>query len=130
MLAERLTAVPGSSDYFRGGFITYTNDGKIEWLGVRAETIEKHGAVSRETAEEMAECARQKAAASVGASTTGIAGPGGGSKQTPVGTVFIAVADAAGVEVQELHLPGKRERVRMWATTRALDLLRRRLSGA
>ena len=127
MVAERITAVAGSSDYFRGGFVTYAEAAKTEWLGVRECTLKEHGAVSRETAGEMAEGARRRARASVGASTTGIAGPGGGTENTPAGTVYVAVADESGVEVQELHIGGERDRIRLWATTRVLDLLRRRV---
>ena len=127
MVAEKITAVAGSSDYFRGCFVTYAEAAKTEWLGVRERTLKEHGAVSRETAGEMAEGARRRARASMGASTTGIAGPGGGTESTPAGTVFVAVADESGVEVQELHIGGERDRIRLWATTRVLDLLRRRV---
>ena len=127
MVAEKITAVAGSSAYFRGGFVTYAETAKTEWLGVQERTLKEHGAVSRETAGEMAEGARRRARASVGASTTGIAGPGGGTEKTPAGTVFVAVADESGVEVQELRIGGERDRIRLWATTRVLDLLRRRV---
>ena len=127
MVAEKITAVAGSSDYFLGCAVTYAESAKMEWLGIEESTLKEHGAVSRETAEEMAQGVRRRAGVSVGASTTGVAGPGGTTEKTPAGTVFIGVADDNGVEVQELHIGGERDRVRLWATTRVLDLLRRRV---
>ena len=127
LLAQRITSVPGSSEYFAGGFVTYSDGAKTGWLGVDAATIEKHGAVSRETAAELARAVRQKAGASVGVSITGVAGPTGATEKTPVGTVFVGIADDAGVEVKQLHLGGNRHRVRVLAAQTALDLLRRRV---
>ena len=129
MIAQRLTAVPGASESFRGGLVTYIDDAKRKWLNVKAETLERHGAVSRETAAEMAEGAREALNASLGVATTGIAGPDGGTGERPVGTVFVAVAGASGVDVDELHIGGERDRVRLWATQRALNMLRRRLES-
>ena len=119
--------MPGSSEFFAGGFVTYTEEAKIGWLGVDAATIQDHGAVSRETAEGMAEAARQRAGASIGVAITGVAGPAGGTEQTPVGTVFIAVSGEEGVKVKHRRFAGERERVRLLATQTALDLLRRRV---
>ena len=127
LLAQRITSVPGSSEYFAGGYITYSDGAKTAWLGVDAATIEKRGAVSRETAAEMARAVRQKAGASVGVSITGVAGPTGATEETPVGTVFVGIADDASVEVKQLHLGGNRHRVRVLAAQTALDLLRRRV---
>jgi nicotinamide-nucleotide amidase len=129
LLAERITSAPGSSEYFVGGFVTYTEGAKAGWLGVKDSTLREFGAVSKETAEEMALAVRSKAKASIGVSTTGIAGPGGGSEKTPVGTVFIGVADAQGVEVTEIHVGGERDLVRMFAVQKAMDLVRRKVSG-
>lgn len=128
MLAEKITALPGSSEYFAGGMVSYSEEAKIRWLGVKDETIRRYGAVSRETAEEMAEQVRRKINASIGVSITGVAGPDGGTEQTPVGTVFIGVADEEGVEVKDLHLGGERDRVRLLAAQTALELLRRKVT--
>ena len=125
LLAERITAVPGASEYFAGGFVSYTEDAKINWLGVGQTTIEQHGAVSRETAEAMARAVRDKANASIGASITGIAGPGGGTEQTPVGNVFIGIAGGSGVEVKERQFGGERELIRSLAAQATLELLLR-----
>ena len=129
MVAEKITAVAGSSDYFLGGLIAYSEAAKMKSLDVKESTLKEHGAVSRATAAEMAEGVRRRVDASIGASTTCIAGPSGGTSETPAGTVFIAVADPTGVQVEELHIGGERDRVRLWATTRVLDLLRRRVEA-
>jgi competence/damage-inducible protein CinA-like protein len=126
LLAEKITSVPGSSEYFLGGFVTYTEAAKTAWLGVSESTLQQHGAVSKQVAEEMARAVRAKAKATVGVSTTGIAGPGGGTEQTPVGTVFIGLADENGVEVAEIHAGGERDLVRQWAVQKAFDLIRRK----
>ena len=125
LLAERITAVPGASEYFAGGFVSYTEDAKINWLGVGQTTIEQHGAVSRETAEAMARAVRDKANASIGASITGVAGPGGGTEQTPVGNVFIGIARGNGVEVREHQFGGERGLIRSLAAQTTLELLLR-----
>ena len=127
MIAQKITAVAGSSDYFRGGLVTYSTDAKHAWLDVSDETLAKHGAVSKETAAEMAQGVRARFATSIGIATTGVAGPGGGTPETPVGTVFVAVADDEGSEVKGMTIGGERDRVRLWATHRALDLVRRRV---
>jgi nicotinamide-nucleotide amidase len=127
MLGERFTAVPGSSDYFLGGFIAYSNALKIELLGVRPETLAEFGAVSRETAEAMAAGARRRAGSTYALAVTGVAGPGGGSEEKPVGTVWVAIADAAGTQATHRRFLGDRQRVRVFTTQMALDLLRRRM---
>ena len=129
MLGERITSVAGSSDYFAGGFITYSNEMKIEMLGVPPETIEQFGAVSRETAEAMAAGARRRAKSVYALAITGVAGPGGGSEAKPVGTVWVAIADAAGTRAVHRQFLGDRTRIRTFTTQMALDLLRRRLEG-
>ncbi len=126
LLAERITSLAGSSEYFLGGMVSYSEKAKL-WLGVEPETLRRHGAVSRETAQQMAEAVRRKSNASIGVSITGVAGPGGGTEQTPVGTVFVGVADEHGVEVKPLQLGGERDRVRQVAAQTALELLRRKL---
>jgi nicotinamide-nucleotide amidase len=126
-LAEKITSAPGSSEYFVGGFVTYTEGAKTSWLGVKDSTLREFGAVSKETAEEMALAVRDKAKTSIGISTTGVAGPGGGTEKTPIGTVFIGVADEQGVEVTEIHVGGERDLVRMFAVQKAMDLVRRKV---
>ena len=129
MIAEHITAIPGASESFRGAVVSYTDEAKRKLLHVSSKTLEEYGAVSRETAAEMAQGVRTVFEASLGVATTGIAGPAGGSEKTPLGTVFVAVADDDGVDVDELHIGGDRERVRVWATRRALNMMRRRLEG-
>ena len=129
MLAERITSVPGSSDYFLGGFVTYTNRTKTEQLGVSPELLEAHGAVSAETAEAMAQGARRRTGATYALAITGVAGPGGGGEPAPVGMVYAGVADPNGARVVHRQFLGDRGRVRQWAVQMALDLLRRRMAG-
>ena len=129
MLGARLTAIPGSSDVMLGGIIAYHNDVKISALGVRRETLDVHGAVSEETAREMASGARAALSASVGVAITGIAGPDGGTPDKPVGTVCIA-ADVDG-ELRSFRamMIGDRNEVRQRSTQSALSLVRRMLLG-
>lgn len=129
LLGHRLTAVPGSSAYFLEGFIAYGNRAKVVRLGVEEETLRRHGAVSPETAAAMAEGARRVSGADFGLSTTGIAGPGGGSAEKPVGLVYVALAGEDGTKTSAGRYPGPRDRVKFQAVQRALDLLRRRLLG-
>ncbi|MBD0324878.1 MAG: competence/damage-inducible protein A [Pyrinomonadaceae bacterium] len=127
LIAERLTEVPGSSVYFMEGVVAYSNEAKTRTLGVDADLISRFGAVSAEVAEAMAEGVRNRADTDFGLSVTGIAGPGGGSEEKPVGLVYIALADDAHTEHRKLMLPGDRHLVRWRASQAALDLLRRRL---
>jgi nicotinamide-nucleotide amidase len=129
MLGARLTVTPGSSEYFVGGFITYSNALKHELLGVSAETLERFGAVSPETAEAMAAGARQRTGATYAVSITGVAGPDGGSAEKPVGLVYLAIAGPDGAAVMQRRFAGDRERIRVFTTQAALDGLRRRLQG-
>jgi nicotinamide-nucleotide amidase len=126
-LGERITSVAGSSDYFAGGFITYSNEMKIGLLGVPPETLQQFGAVSRETAEAMAIGARRRANATYALATTGIAGPGGGTQEKPVGTVWVGIADADGATALHRRFLGDRARVRVFTTQMALDMLRKKL---
>lgn len=126
-LGKMLTDVSGSSDYYLGGMITYSNEAKSEWLGVDPGLIAAHGAVSPEVAQAMAERVRAVAGADLGLSTTGIAGPTGGSPEKPVGLVYIGIADETGSEARRLQLPGDREIVRLRSSRIAIDWLRRRL---
>ncbi len=129
LLAARLTELPGASDYVRGAVVAYSNEVKVALAGVPAELIERHGAVSSEVAAALAEGARERLGADVGVGVTGIAGPGGGSPEKPVGLVCLAVAGPGGASLaRELTLPGGRSDVRDRATTVALHLVRRVLA--
>jgi nicotinamide-nucleotide amidase len=127
LLGERITSVGGSSRYFSGGAIVYSNAVKTELAGVPADMIERHGAVSREVAAALAEGIRYRCDANFGIGITGVAGPSGGTPQKPVGLVFHALASDTGTDVIERTFPGDRKRIRSFATTLALDMLRRKL---
>jgi len=129
LLAERLTRNSGSSNFFLGGAICYSNALKTSLAGVPTTLIEEHGAVSQPVAQAMAEGIRARTGASLGVGITGIAGPAGGSPEKPVGLVFIGLADERGTQVREFRFPGNRERVRLWATQMALEMIRRRIRG-
>jgi nicotinamide-nucleotide amidase len=123
-ISHRVTRIAGSSAYYCGGAITYSNDAKIRFLGVKPETLEKHGAVSRETALEMSRGIRDKTGASIGLSVTGIAGPAGGSPEKPVGTVWISIDCDHCHEARLFQFHGDRERVIVGASQAALYWLR------
>jgi competence/damage-inducible protein CinA-like protein len=127
MVAERLTSVSGSSRSFVGGVVVYSNRLKTEFAGVDPQLIARHGAVSREVAVALAEGIRERCASTVGLGITGIAGPGGGTEEKPVGLVFIAVSDADGTECTEKRFSGDRSGVRFYASQQGLDMVRRRL---
>jgi nicotinamide-nucleotide amidase len=128
LLAARLTERPGSSEYVRGAIVAYSNDVKIALAGVPAELIEVHGAVSQEVAEALAEGARERLGADIGVGITGIAGPGGGTEEKPVGLVWLSVARSdAPLLTRSISLPGGRADIRDRATTVALHLVRRSL---
>ena len=110
LIAKRMTDVAGSSEVFLGGCVTYTNEVKMKLVGVRAETLEKYGAVSKETAAEMARGVRLALGTDIGVSTTGIAGPGGGTEETPVGTVFVGISTEEGEYVKKLSLSSMKSR--------------------
>lgn len=129
MLGQRLTAIAGSSDVVAGGVIAYDNEVKIELLGVDRELLQRHGAVSEEIATAMAAGARRRFGVDIGIGVTGVAGPGGGSAEKPVGTVWIAVATPDEMIVRHLRLFGDRDEVRRRAAQAALDLVRRSLAG-
>lgn len=128
-LADRITDVPGASEVFLGGVVSYSNDLKQTLLGVRSETLAAHGAVSEEVAREMAIGARERLGADFALATTGIAGPTGGSEAKPVGTVFIALASAAGVQVQQRLNVFDRDTFKHVTTQQALAWLYREVSG-
>ena len=129
LLTKRLTDVPGSSRYLERSFVTYSNDAKLQLLGVSAGVLSTHGAVSAPIAEQMARGAREKSGVEIGVSITGIAGPDGGSDDKPVGTVFIAVSSSLGEAVRVHRFMGTRATVRERSVQTALDMLRRHLAG-
>lgn len=127
LLGARFTARPGSSDYFRGGVVAYANEVKEGVLGVPGELLARHGAVSEEVAAAMAEGVRRVTGATWGLGVTGVAGPTGGSREKPVGLVYVGCAGPSGAHVVGDHFPGDRDSVRDWSVVRALHLLRERL---
>lgn len=129
LLAERITRVPGSSGWFVGGVVSYANDAKTALLGVPEAMLAEHGAVSEPVACAMARGVRERLGADLGVSTTGIAGPDGGSPDKPVGTVWIGVADGDGVRAERFVFPFDRVRNRLVSTQVALDWIRRALLG-
>ena len=126
MLGQKLTAVPGSSDYFLGGAIVYSNELKIKLLGVKPQTLKAYGAVSAECAREMSIGTRKLTGSNLGISITGIAGPQGGNKPKPVGLIFVSLSGPR-EEVHELRFSGNREAIRQKAANMALHLLLRHL---
>jgi len=131
LLAERLTAIPGSSRYFLGGAVVYSDALKTIFADVPPEIVETKGPVSPETAQALAEGIRARTGASLGISITGIAGPGPGAPgpdaDKPIGLVYIALADGQATQIKELSLAGDREHIRWWASQHALELIRRTL---
>lgn len=127
MIAHRLTNVPGSSAYFERGVVAYSDASKIELLGVSAGLIAQHGAVSSEVAQAMAEGIRKISAATIGISTTGIAGPSGGTLEKPIGLVWIGYADAAGSFALQFNFGSDRMRTKERASQAALELVRRKI---
>ncbi len=124
LVTASLVEIPGVSAALMEGQITYSNAAKVRSLGVREETLAAHGAVSEQTAREMAEGLRARAGVDIAVATTGIAGPDGGTPEKPVGLVYVALADARGTRVKELRLRGERGRIRKLATLHALDAVR------
>ncbi len=127
-LGKIITSVPGASSIYGYGFITYANEAKENLLGVPHEVLETVGAVSPETALAMAEGARRVSGSDIGVSTTGIAGPGGGTPEKPVGLVYIAIADKNGSEYRKLNLSGDRDEVRKKTCEEVFRLVRERLN--
>lgn len=128
-IGDLITSVPGSSDYYLGGFISYSNAAKTRWLGVPPETLERHGAVSRETVLAMAEGARRAfgdatpAERIISISVSGIAGPDGGTPRKPVGTVWIAVSGAGGTRADHYLFEGCRREIKTESAQQALENL-------
>jgi nicotinamide-nucleotide amidase len=127
LLAERITSIGGSSRYFLGGAVVYSNELKTQFANVPKALIDQHGAVSREVAAAMAEGIRKRCLSSYGVGITGVAGPGGGTDLKPVGLVYIALAGEEGTQVVERNFPGDRKRVRQFSTEQALEMIRKAL---
>ena len=125
LIAKRITDIAGCSDVFLGGCVTYANEAKIRLLGVREETLARYGAVSEQTAREMAKGVRERLGADIGVSATGIAGPGGGSEEKPVGTVYVGISTAEGEQVRKLSLSAMRSReyIRIVSAGNAYDMI-------
>jgi len=124
LLAQRLTSIPGSSSYFLGGVVCYSNELKTAWADVPPEILKAKGAVSSEVAIALADGIRRRVGSTLGVGITGIAGPGGGSEEKPVGTVHVAIAHAGGVKERGVRFPGDREAIRWHAAQLALDMVR------
>ena len=127
LLAQRITSLSGSSRYFLGGAIVYSNALKTQFANVPKALIDKHGAVSREVAAALAEGIRKRCVSSYGIGITGVAGPTGGTEQKPVGLVYVALAGEEGTQVVERNFPGDRKRIRWFASQQALEMVRRAL---
>ena len=129
-VAQAITAIAGSSDWFDRGFITYSNEAKQEMLGVRADTLARHGAVSEDTAREMVQGALVRSKSTLALAVTGIAGPGGGSPQKPVGMVCFAWASRQSIRAETKHFSGDRESVRRLSVIHALEGVLKTLTAA
>lgn len=129
LVAKMITDVAGCSDVFEGGVVSYSNDVKMKLLGVKPKTLEKHGAVSGETAKEMALGVRRACMADIGISTTGIAGPTGGTAEKPVGTVYIGISfgDICESELLSINPEYSREKIRNVAAQKILELLYKKI---
>jgi nicotinamide-nucleotide amidase len=125
LVTHRLTQVPGSTQYFRRGFVTYSDAAKTECLGVTPTILSAYGAVSPEVAVAMAKGVFKKDGADIGISTTGIAGPGGGSEKKPVGLVYVALADESNEWVKEYRFGGGRETIKRRTAQAVLEMVRR-----
>ena len=123
LICDGITNVSGSSDYFMGGMVTYSNESKAEHLGIPSAIIKRYGAVSPQVARGMAQGVRKAFHTTFGLSTTGVAGPTGGTKRSPVGRVFIGVAKGKRMWVEKLDLRGGRREIKRKATERSLEFL-------
>jgi nicotinamide-nucleotide amidase len=121
LICDRITNISGSSDYFMGGMVTYSNESKAEHLGIPLDFIKRYGAVSPQVARKMAQGVRKAFSTTFGLSTTGVAGPTGGTKRSPVGRVFIGFADEKRAWVKKLDLKGNRREIKEKASEKALQ---------
>ncbi|MGB4266849.1 MAG: nicotinamide-nucleotide amidohydrolase family protein, partial [Limnochordia bacterium] len=129
LIANRITDVPGSSDYFERGYITYSNQAKVELLNVNPELIDKYGAVSRDVAAAMAEGAQAGAKTDWSLAVTGIAGPSGGTSEKPVGLVYIAVSGKGNTKTKQFRFNGTRTEIKFLVSQAALNFLRLEIQG-
>jgi nicotinamide-nucleotide amidase len=129
LICDRITDVSGSSDYFMGGMVTYSNESKAEHLGVPLSIIKRHGAVSEQVAGRMAQGVRKAFHTTLGLSTTGVAGPTGGTKRSPIGRVFIGISDGKRTWVKKLDLKGTRREIKIEAAEEGLEFLYQILIG-
>jgi nicotinamide-nucleotide amidase len=127
LICDRITDVSGSSDYFMGGMVTYSNESKAKHLGIPLDYIKKYGAVSPQVAKKMAQGVRKAFHTTFGLSTTGVAGPTGGTKRSPVGRVFIGIANGRRAWVKKLNLKGNRREIKEKTTEKALQFFYERL---
>jgi len=127
LICDRITNVSGSSGYFMGGMVTYSNESKAEHLGIPSAIIKRHGAVSPQVARRMAQGVRKAFQTNFGLSTTGVAGPTGGTKRSPIGRVFIGISDGRRTCVKKLDLKGSRREIKKKATEKALQFFYERL---
>jgi len=129
LVADAITDVPGSSGYFLGGIVSYSNDAKVATLGVPAEVLASHGAVSAQVGRAMAEGARERFVADLAAAVTGVAGPDGGTEAKPVGLTYVAVADGSGADVRRFAWSGDRAANKEASAAAVLELLIERANG-
>jgi PncC family amidohydrolase len=129
LISATLVEVPGASNVVKGGFVTYQTVAKTMLLGVPEQTIEEHNVVSAEVARRMAEGAREKLKVDIAVSATGLAGPGGGTPDRPVGTVFLGISTSKETKAVELHLSGDRARIRQLTVKYALDCVRKQIEA-
>ncbi len=129
LIAHRITNISGSSEYFEVGIVSYSNRSKVELLGVPEGDIDRYGVVSYQVVKEMVRGIRLKVKTDIGLATTGIAGPLGGTRETPVGTVFIGLDHEGGTEVRECHFRGNREEIKEKASQESLEMLMDYLMG-
>jgi nicotinamide-nucleotide amidase len=129
LICDRITNISGSSDYFMGGMVTYSNQSKSDFLGVPTSDIRRYGAVNPQVAKKMAQGVRKTFRTSFGLSTTGIAGPTGGSKEKPVGLVYIGMSSGKKTWVMKLNLKGNRRKIKEKATEKALQYFYEKLIG-
>jgi PncC family amidohydrolase len=122
LVCDRITDVPGSSDYFEGGMVNYSNESKAKHLRISLNYVKKYGAVSPQVARKMAQGVRETFRTTFGLSTTGVAGPAGGTKRSPIGRVFIGVADGKRGYVKKLDLKGTRREIKEMATQKCLEV--------
>jgi PncC family amidohydrolase len=129
LIASRITDIPGSSEYFEAGVVVYSNQAKQRFLSVPEQSIQAYGAVSKEVAEKMAEGVRQATGTDIGLSVTGIAGPGGGSPEKPVGTVYLGLSAKEGTLVRKFQFTGTRTEIKEQTATEALKFVMALLEG-